>query len=221
MRQSAIALLGELCRSSPTLITPFVAQLLTVLERNFVPAVQGEDLPPPLVANNAVWCLGELAVKVGGDPLAPRIGHIMSALTAMIRSDQTPTTLRQNLAICIGRIGVTNTAQVAGMLPEFFDDFCGCLMSTLGDGVEREHAFSGLVALLHANPAAIASTERSGRKLFLACSVWEDPPPEPLLSSLSAILQAVKDQLGKSLSSGSRQLDARRLANVMDTFRLH
>ena len=59
---------------------------------------------------------------------------------------------------------------------------------------EKDHAFAGLIALINANPSVLysPSSVTVPNAFFVACSSWEDPPDEPLLSQLSRILRTYK-----------------------------
>jgi transportin-1 len=133
-RQSALSLAGELCKSCPSLFMsqPSVSSsssasngggllndLILVCISNLRPE---EDTI--LVCNNASWVIGELAVKLGGAILSPYIGRIVQAHMQLMGNPDAPVHLKQNLAITVGRLGVTNTQQMCEVLPEFFDDFC-------------------------------------------------------------------------------------------------
>lgn len=61
---------------------------------------------------------------------------------------------------------------------------------------EKDHAFAGLIALINANPSVLysPSSVTVPNAFFVACSSWEDPPDEPLLSQLSRILRTYKVQ---------------------------
>jgi transportin-1 len=80
-----------------------------------------------MVCNNASWTIGEIAIKIGGSAMAPYIPHIMLPLIQIFHATDlydVPTTLRENAAITVGRLGVTNTAQLAEMLVEYFEPWC-------------------------------------------------------------------------------------------------
>ena len=67
--------------------------------------------------------------------------------------------LLENVAITIGRLGLTNTTQLASYLPEFLEKWCLALRLTR-TFPDKNHAFGGLVALINANPQALLMPAR-------------------------------------------------------------
>jgi transportin-1 len=170
VRQSGFSLAGEVCKSAPGVLPENAQQeLLTV-------AISNLDVDFPLVSNNASWTIGEIAVMSGGAAMAPYLGRIMTPIIQMLSNrNQLPLNLKQNLAITIGRLGVTNTQQMAEILPEILVDFCACLKVT-PQSEERDHAFRGLIAILHANPGILGGSANAVPALYMACASWDDPP---------------------------------------------
>ena len=186
LRQSAFALTGDLCKSCIQFITPVAPQLIEIILRNL-------DYDYPMVCNNASWTIGELAIKVGGASMAPYITRLMHSFIQILHEKDIPTTLTENVAITVGRLGVTNTAHLADYLSEYLEVWCMALRLTR-QSHEKDHAFAGLIALINANPQVLfaPSSVTVPNAFFVACSSWEDPPEEPLLSELSRILRTYK-----------------------------
>jgi transportin-1 len=78
----------------------------------------------PMVCNNASWTVGELAIKVGGGAMAPYIPRLMHSFIQILHEKDIPTTLTENVAITVGRLGVTNTAHLADHLSEYLEVWC-------------------------------------------------------------------------------------------------
>ena len=144
LRQSAFALTGDLCKSCVQFITPVAPQLIEIILRNL-------DYDYPMVCNNASWTIGELAIKVGGASMAPYITRLMHSFIQILHEKDIPTTLTENVAITVGRLGVTNTAHLADYLSEYLEVWCMALRLTR-QSHEKDHAFAGLIALINANP---------------------------------------------------------------------
>jgi transportin-1 len=118
VRQSAFSLAGDLSKSCTELLLPVKAQLFTLAVGNLDPDV-------PMVCNNASWTIGELAIRMDGHDMAPFIPKVMQNLIhAVHKVAVLPTSLKQNIAITIGRLCVTNTDACAELLPEFFVNWC-------------------------------------------------------------------------------------------------
>lgn len=78
-----------------------------------------------MVCNNASWTIGELAIRMDGSDMAPFIPRVIKNLIFVVQKVTTiPDTLKQNVAITIGRLCVTNTDVCAEYLPEFFVNWC-------------------------------------------------------------------------------------------------
>ena len=212
LRQSAFALTGDLCKSCVSFVAPAaLPQLMEAVLLNI------QDREPghwhPMVCNNASWTVGELAIKVGGEVMAPYVARLMQAFIQLLTHDKdsvglggvpspsgaVPPTLLENIAVTVGRLGLTNTSQLAEYLPEFLEAWCMALRFTRASE-EKDQAFAGLVALVNANPQALVNPADAGKgrvafahAFFLACGSWEDPPEDDvLLQQLGQMLGATK-----------------------------
>ena len=93
-------------------------QLFTLAAGNLDPDI-------PMVCNNAAWTIGEMAIRMDGHDLAPFIPKIMRNLILTLdKVASIPYSLKQNVAITIGRLCISNTDACAEMLPEFFINWC-------------------------------------------------------------------------------------------------
>ena len=117
LRQSAFALTGDLSKNCVQFISPIAPQLIDIILRNL-------DFDYPMVCNNASWTVGELAIKVGGGAMAPYIPRLMHSFIQILHEKDIPTTLTENVAITVGRLGVTNTAHLADHLSEYLEVWC-------------------------------------------------------------------------------------------------
>lgn len=117
LRQSAFALTGDLSKNCVQFISPIAPQVLDIILRNL-------DFDLPMVCNNASWTVGELAIKVGGSAMAPYIARLMHFFIQILHEKDIPTTLTENVAITVGRLGVTNTAHLADYLSEYLEVWC-------------------------------------------------------------------------------------------------
>jgi transportin-1 len=128
--------------------------------------------------------------------------------------------LRQNIAITVGRLGVTNTAQIAEYLPEFFEQLCKALSLTQ-QSHEKDHAFAGLIKLVTAKPEVLFAPSSVGVvvNFIQACASWEDPPVEPLLTELGQILQVLKGN-ASLWKIATASLGRNTISHVSDMFRI-
>jgi transportin-1 len=215
VRQSAFAFAGELSKNAVSVLGTTTGQLIGACIDNFNPDA-------PLVANNAFWTVGELAVRIGGDPMGPFIPKIIHATVQLLHipEHEIEQVLRQNIAITVGRLGVTNTAQVAEYLPEFFEQLCKALSLTQ-QSHEKDHAFAGLIKLVTAKPEVLFAPSSVGVvvNFIQACASWEDPPVEPLLTELGQILQVLKGN-ASLWKIATASLGRNTISHVSDMFRI-
>lgn len=105
------------------------------------------DVAHPLVCNNAAWTIGGIALQTGGQFMQPFIGRIMNPLISALQTHDVPDTLKVNIAVTIGRLGLVNTQEVAEVAEEFFADWCSVL-SFPCPVTEKSQAFTGLISIV-------------------------------------------------------------------------
>jgi len=259
IRQSAFSLAGEFSRSCVQIILPVAPQYLELIIKNL-------DTIYPMVTNNSSWGLGELALQVGSQHMSPYMPRLLHPLAMLVREPHIPLSLKQNIAITLGRLALTNTHEVASVLPEFFGSWCSCARYTCQESFDRHHAYGGMVAALKLNQVTLLATsnvssERDGADLLggrsigfiedrgqrrgggegggggrsttiyngfafvLSCASFEDPPPEPLLTDISVILQALKAQTPTAPNQMSwdqmmNEIDSTLASHLRDMFKL-
>ncbi|GJN25931.1 hypothetical protein PR202_gb13817 [Eleusine coracana subsp. coracana] len=150
VRQSALALLGDLSRS-PQSVKDAVS-----------------------VANNACWAIGELAIKIGKE-ISPVVITVVSCLVPILKSPEgLNKSLLENSAITLGRLGrlswVCCPDIVAPHMDHFMQAWCNALCM-IRDDFEKEDAFHGLCAMVAANPnGAVGSLAY----ICQACASWNE-----------------------------------------------
>lgn len=255
IRQSAFSLAGEFSRSCVQLILPVAPQYLELI-------IKSLDTLFPMVTNNSSWGLGELALQVGSQHMSPYMPRLLHQLALLVREPHLPLSLKQNVAITLGRLALTNTHEVASVLPDFFGSWCSCARYTYQQSSDRNHAYGGMVAALKLNQQTLFGTSSvssdrdesdllggrsigfiedrgqrrggsggssttiyNGFAFVLSCASFEDPPPEPLLTDISMILQALKTQTPSSPNQMSwaqmmSQIDSTLASHLRDMFKL-
>ncbi|KAJ3039881.1 hypothetical protein HDV00_011664 [Rhizophlyctis rosea] len=155
VRQSAYALLGDLAISAFGHVRPHLNQLLPQLIH------QIEEKPAQVgvsVTNNATWAVGEISLKYESE-IAPWVEallpRLITLLTASPHHTSNTSTLRENAAITIGRLGWVVPDQVAPHLEHFVQPWCETLRD-IRDNLEKESAFRGLVKMVEVNPKGVA-----------------------------------------------------------------
>lgn len=195
VRQSAFALVGEFARSAMPSLIPVLGGYVDVL----VGALSPEYMR---CANNATWALGEVVMMAGFlpseiplDRAAIQKALLEQAMPVLIRVVNLPQLnkcLVENSAITLGRLGLVMPEAVAPHLEAFARATLSALRTIRDDG-DKEHAFSGINAMVRSNPSGIM-------KCFAfyadAIASWLHVPPK-LEAEFRTILVGYKTSLGE------------------------
>jgi transportin-1 len=111
VRQSAFALLGDLAKTCIGHLAPHLDKFLPLAARNLNPQFVS-------VCNNASWSIGEIAVKIGPE-MKVHVPPLMSFLIPILNRETLITSLLENTAITIGRLGLVCPDAVAPLLDQF------------------------------------------------------------------------------------------------------
>ncbi|CAI5441635.1 unnamed protein product [Caenorhabditis angaria] len=185
VRQSCFALLGDLIKACYPLIKPHSQTFLMLLAQNMDPSKIS-------VCNNAIWALGELALKMGIE-MKPFVAPLIEGLITVINTPQNmQRTLLENTAITIGRMGQACGEETAPYLVRFIRPVCYSLRN-IKDNLEKESAFIGLCNMINLNPGGILPDF-----VFWCDAVvsWNTPKPE-LKDMFNRILLGFKQQVGE------------------------
>ncbi|KAF0695448.1 Aste57867_13736 [Aphanomyces stellatus] len=191
VRQSALAVMGELAKNCFDLVQPHVGDIVPPLLRNIDPDY-------PSVCNNASWAFGEISVKVGAGMSLFAPDAIDKLVAVLGCQDPRPTrSLQENCAITIGRMAYVCPQALAPHLPQFASLWFKALRA-LQDGEDREVAFTGLVQLVQLNPSGIV---QDFMQMCVAFASLEDRKDgyqisEGLHDMLQQIVQGFKRSLG-------------------------
>jgi transportin-1 len=183
VRQSSFALLGDLTKACFRHVRPHLHVFLPLLTQNLDPNHVS-------VCNNAIWTIGEIAVKTGSD-IQPFVSITLGALIVIINRTNTPKTLLENTAITLGRLALVCSTDVATQLPRFVHSWC-TVLQTIRDNDEKDSAFRGVCNLIMLNPSAVAN------ELIVVCdaiALWERPPAD-LQEKFRNILHMYKLNVG-------------------------
>ncbi|KAI8366824.1 armadillo-type protein [Radiomyces spectabilis] len=186
VRQSAYALLGDLAISCFEHIRAVVPQFMPHVLHQIDP--QAEHLS---VCNNAAWAAGEIAIKWGAE-IQPYVEPMLQRLFPLIVNPQIQRTLLENVAITIGRLGLTCPNIVAPHLEMFIQPWLAAL-TPIRDNDEKASAFSGLCEMIKANPQG-AVKEFLG--ICIAIAHYQAVPQE-LHTSFGNILMGYKNMFGE------------------------
>lgn len=176
VKQSGFALVGTCaskCISSFTQLLPDLLPLCTT--------ALGETSAS--VRNNASWAIGEISVRVGPDFLGPHVDNLVQALGGALTRPAKPWehaefSLKQNLGITLGRLGLMCGDRMGKHLPSFLRAWCVALRSARNDP-EKVKAFHGLCNAIRANAeAGLPCFPELASALVSFSPPWGAPPPE-------------------------------------------
>ncbi|CAI2335473.1 unnamed protein product [Caenorhabditis sp. 36 PRJEB53466] len=186
VRQSCFALLGDLTKACPERVMSQSSNFIFFLTQNLDPGKIS-------VCNNAIWALGELALKMGPG-MKPYVPSLIEPLINVInQNNQTmQRTLLENTAITIGRIGQSCADELAPHIHRFIRPCCYSLRN-IKDNAEKESAFIGLCTMININPVGVLND-------FIfwcdAVASWNQPT-DHLRALFGGILLSFKNQVGE------------------------
>ena len=135
-------------------LAPMLAHIVDAAAANLEPAmVQAWNMG---ACNNACWSAGEMAMAFPPETLAPHAPRLAAAFCRVLSQTMVHRSLGENAAIALGRFALRCPDHIKQGFAELVTPWCGALRR-LRDGVEKEHAFAGLVALARAAPRAASA----------------------------------------------------------------
>ncbi|KAJ9186404.1 hypothetical protein P3X46_001980 [Hevea brasiliensis] len=188
VRQSALALLGDLARVCPVCLHPSLSNFLNIAAKQLGTPELKESIS---VANNACWAIGELAIKVR-EEVSPVSMTVISCLVPILHhAEGLNRSLVENSAITLGRLAWVCPEIVSPHMEHFMQPWCAAL-SMIRDGVEKEDAFRGLCAIVRLNPSGALN---SLVYMCRAIASWQAIRSEDLHNEVCQVLHAYKQML--------------------------
>ncbi|OWM80947.1 transportin-1-like isoform X2 [Punica granatum] len=188
VRQSAFALLGDLARVCPAYLHPRLSEFINLAAKQLeTPQVSASAL----VANNACWAIGEMAVKVKHE-ISSIVMTLMSCLVPILQHAQNCNrSLVENAAITLGRLSWVCPEIVSPHLEHFIQFWC-ITLSRIRDDIEKEDAFRGLCAIVRLNPSGALSS-----LMYICKSIasWNVIRSQDLHDQVSQLLNMFKQTL--------------------------
>lgn len=182
LRQSSIAVFGEIVQSVRTLQIP-LAQFIP-------PLCKCMDHRHPAVCTNASWALG-LIVMQESRAISPFVDALVDCVADMFLSPDANKGLVSNLSITLGRISLQFPNNVGAKLFKCFRPWCMALAQYQNDQ-EKLIAFQGMLRAISAAPESVI--EHTGA-FILAVGMWRQLPP-PLEPEIRHILSILKHGAG-------------------------
>ncbi|XP_068659068.1 transportin-1-like [Aristolochia californica] len=188
IRQSSLALLGDLARVCPVCLHPRLSEFLNVAAKQLLSTEIKEAVS---VANNACWAIGELAVKVHQD-VSPIVLTVISCLVPILQNAESlHKSLIENSAITLGRLGWVCPELVSPHMDHFMQSWCSALCM-IRDDIEKEDAFRGLCAMVRVNPQGALN---SLVYMCRAIASWHEIRSEVLYNEVCQVLNGYKQML--------------------------
>ncbi|CAK9221083.1 unnamed protein product [Sphagnum troendelagicum] len=200
VRQSALALLGDLAKACAVHLQPRLADFLNLAAKQ----LQGHEAKENVsVANNACWAIGEVAVKVKQD-ISPIVMNVISCLVPILSNTEgLNKSLLENSAITLGRLGWVCPELVAPHMDHFMQPWCYALR-TIRDDVEKEDAFRGLCAMVRLNPGGAV---KAFVPMCEAIGSWHEIRSAELRTEIAQVLHGYKQMLAGSWDQYLAALD--------------
>eukprot|EP00252_Welwitschia_mirabilis_P011248 TRINITY_DN2531_c0_g1_i2.p1 TRINITY_DN2531_c0_g1~~TRINITY_DN2531_c0_g1_i2.p1 ORF type:complete len:886 (-),score=195.35 TRINITY_DN2531_c0_g1_i2:941-3598(-) len=191
VRQSALALLGDLAKVCAVHLQPHLHEFLNIATKQLQPREVKENVS---VANNACWAIGEIAVKIRHE-ISPIVLNVVAYLVPILSSTEgLNKSLLENSAITLGRLGWVCPELVSPHIEHFMQPWCHALRM-IRDDIEKEDAFRGLCAMVKANPSGALN---SLVQMCQAIASWHEIRSEDLHIDICQVLQGFKQALGEA-----------------------
>lgn len=189
VRQSALALLGDLAKVCTVHLQPHLLDFLNLAAKQLQAVEVKENVS---VANNACWAIGEIAVKIRQEISAIVLSVTASLVPILSNTEGLNKSLLENSAITLGRLGWVCPELVSPHMEHFMRPWCYALQ-TIRDDIEKEDAFRGLCAMVRANPSGALS---SLVQMCQAIASWHEIRSEDLHTDICQVLHGYKQMLG-------------------------
>lgn len=188
VRQSAFAVLGDMAMYMYSeIVGPHAQQFLTLCATH----MRNQSPECHAVLNNSTWALGEIAWRCTRQDIEAHAEEALTTLTNILDTARTngQSSVVDNAAIALGRLGQCIPDIAAAKLPMFIDNWCNVIV-TIEETEEKDSAFQGMCRIVAANPSGLSS-ESSLLHFIHTLALYIDPSPS-LSAVISEILQAFK-----------------------------
>jgi transportin-1 len=155
VRQSSYALLGDCAISIFSHLKPVLPTILPILIKQLdINNMPDEEADAAFsVVNNACWSCGEIAIK-DNEGLQPYVEKIYTRLLAIIANPEIQSSVNENAAIALGRLGVWYADKLGPHLAEFARRFLD-IVQHIDNNDEKGQAFLGFNRTIIQNPQAM------------------------------------------------------------------
>ncbi len=195
IRQSAYALLGDLCiYGVHNFILPVLHDVMVCIGSEI--ANHTYDSIPS--CNNAIWALGELSLRIDGSTMSPYLANFLRVLVQMCLKTDMDATVLENTAITIGRLGNNNAQAMGQHLPQVLFPWSSYMLHS-EENEEKQTAFQGMCNVIVTNPSALNTNDTAGKDAlcyFLTCIAIYEDPGEELAQTFHMLIHGIENGLG-------------------------
>ncbi|KAL6452138.1 hypothetical protein SBY92_001395 [Candida maltosa Xu316] len=196
VRQSSYALLGDLAIFAIELVKPYLRQIFICIG-NEINNRTYETYP---IYNNAIWALGEMLIRLPKEETQVYIPNLIDLLIPVINSADIQSTVIENAAICLGRMGINTPELVAPRLSEFIHSWSKNFLYLI-DNNEKETGFQGMINMISLNPdnGFGGLTTLQGKKnlaSILSCIANYSEAPRELADLFTDLVRNYRSLLG-------------------------
>ncbi|CDK28884.1 unnamed protein product [Kuraishia capsulata CBS 1993] len=206
VRQSAYALLGDLATCLLDLtITPHLHEVLLCIGKEMA----NKSYNSSAACNNAAWALGEMAMRLPAESMAPYLDNLMGLLVQILVANDVQESVSENAAITIGRFGINNATEMSRYLTDIALPWFARMLY-VAENDEKDTAFVGFCKIISSNPAPLGENTNSGKKClrqFLECVGMYEMPSESLKSIFQFLLNAFKQMYPESWNAVLPSMD--------------
>lgn len=186
VRQSSYALLGDLAIYIPNTLNAQLDEIILSIGREVV----SRNFDNFAVCNNATWALGEISLRIN---LNKYLEKLVGLLIDLLNS-QSSSTVLENAAITIGRIGITSPEFFSPHISEFLLNWASHMMY-LEENEEKETAFQGMCNIILSNPTGF---DNQALVAFVNTITMYFNPGQKLAEKFHTLLRGYKEMLGDS-----------------------
>ncbi len=192
VRQSGLALMGDLARACPSHLMPtlqrcFEACCATLQHEQLLQPGAGRQPCFLLAGTNACWAIGELALRAPAEDMARCVLPLLQCVATMLtlRVGAGGKGMLENAGITLGRLALRCPEPMAPHLQSFIAPWCVALRR-VRDGAEKEQAFTGLCTLVQQNPMSALPAFVAMANAFAS---WRTLDNEALHRQMSEIMR--------------------------------
>lgn len=185
VRQSALAVLGDLAINCVKIIEPY----LDVVMKSTIKQIDMAYTPG--VCNNAIWALGEIALKLQ-ENIKPYAEELCQILWKQLESDEGVSSVWENSACALGRLGQGSPETLAPHVGQFITKWA-TQIAPMPENGEKESAYIGMCNVVSQNPSGITDEQALKGFIHVIVNYWE--PSAQLAEAVRQILEGYRSMI--------------------------